>query len=252
MSREVNAASEQGADHGVGEADEGRVRAVVTHGSLISLEVEPRLLRSSPEELAEHLVEAVNAAFADLLAAAGSVPQVDPRALARQLRGLRDELNAGMAESTASVQRSIDGLRDDAVVPATVPTMDFTGMFDQLIDVLETIGGVPDEDIEELRGQGAVPARVSVTCAPGPRLVEMDLRERAMRSTPDLAEAVTTAVNAALDDLVEKLRRQRQEAGADSEKINNRIGELRELGVARLDAYVRQMTEFMAGIRPLD
>ncbi|MCO5996148.1 YbaB/EbfC family nucleoid-associated protein [Actinoallomurus rhizosphaericola] len=251
MSESVNAASGREADRGVGEAEDGRVRAVVTHGRMISLDVEPRLLRSSPEKLADHLTEAVNAAFADLLAA-GAVPQVDPRALARQLRGLRDDLSAGMAESTASVQRSIEGLRGDAVVPSSVPTMDFAGMFDQLIDVLETIGGVPDEDTEELRGQGAVPGRISVTCAAGPRLVEMDLRERAMRSTPDLADAVTTAVNAALDDLADKLRRRREEAGADSERITGRIAELRELGVARLDAYVRQMTDFMAGIRPLD
>ncbi|MFD0852957.1 hypothetical protein ACFQ07_12030, partial [Actinomadura adrarensis] len=52
---------------GEGEAAEGRVRAVaVTGGRIASLELDPRVMRSSPEELGAQLAEALTAALDDL------------------------------------------------------------------------------------------------------------------------------------------------------------------------------------------
>jgi hypothetical protein len=78
----------------------------------------------------------------------------------------------------------------------------------------------------------------------------MTVQRRAMRGTAELAGHVEAAVNAALEDLAEKTRELRKEAGADPEKINARIGELRELGVTRMEAYGQAVSGLMGGIRP--
>jgi DNA-binding protein YbaB len=241
-----------GEAHGVGTADEGRVRAVVAATRMISLEPDPRVLRHDPETLAEHLRTAVNAAFEDLRTAAaadGEAPVIDPLAMARQFRALSDDLDHRMTAVTGSIQESATALRRDAEVPGELPTMEFGDLFGQLADLLEIIGGVPDG--EPPLGEGTVTGGwVRVTCEPGPRVVSMTVQRRAMRGTAELAGHVEAAVNAALEDLAEKTRELRKEAGADPEKINARIGELRELGVTRMEAYGQAVSGLMGGIRP--
>ena len=86
------AGGEEGAEttH-VGEAAEGRVRATVTAGGrLESLYLDPRMMRLGSEELGEHVVTAVNAAFDALRAQALPTAGVDLTGLAEQVRELRD------------------------------------------------------------------------------------------------------------------------------------------------------------------
>ncbi|MBB5773448.1 hypothetical protein [Nonomuraea jabiensis] len=203
-------------------------------------------MREPPETVAGLVAEAINAAFGEAPAEDTSVPYVDPLALARELRGVRADLDARMERVTASIQASAAELRKEAVVPADVPTMAFGELFDQLIDVLETIGGGPAEDV---RGRAEGP--VSVVCAPGPRLLSLSVAARAMGGgSGQLGELVVAAVNAALDDLEAGQLRRREESGAGSEQVMARIDELRELSVLRMRAYAQGVAALMAGIQP--
>lgn len=99
---------------GVGEAAEGRVKVTaVSGGRLTNVEINPRAMRLSSEELGGHLTAAANAALKDLRGkladAAGDV--VDPGALAErvdqiQAEGLRQlgEFNAAINEVLGKVR----------------------------------------------------------------------------------------------------------------------------------------------------
>ncbi|MFB4280123.1 MULTISPECIES: hypothetical protein [unclassified Nonomuraea] len=232
------------------------MRAVLEKGRLVSLGVEPRLLREPADVVAGLVAEAVDAAFGRASSAAddGVVPFVEPLALARELRAVRAELDARMARVTASIEVSAAALRAGARagagavggVPGGVPSLAFGELFDQLIDMLETIGGVPDAD---LRGVSEGP--VSAVCAPGPRLVSLSVAPWALYGgTRALGERVVRSVNAALDDLEAGVLRRRAESGAGADRVMARVAELREEGVLRMRAYTQGMAGLMAGIRP--
>ncbi|MGR6917228.1 hypothetical protein ACU635_23585 [[Actinomadura] parvosata] len=217
------------------------VRAVLAGGRLVSVGVEPWLTREPPETVAALVAEAVDAAFARESPVDAAVPFVEPLALARELRAVRADLDARMARVTASIEVSAAALR----AQAGVPLLDFGELFDRLIEMLETIGGVPDGDV---RGTSEGP--VSAVCAPGPRLVALSVTARALYGGPRaLGERVVDGVNAALDDLRYGLLRRRAEAGAGTEQIMARVEELRGLGVRRMRAYARAMAAMMDEVR---
>ncbi|WP_090765101.1 hypothetical protein [Nonomuraea maritima] len=219
------------------------------------MEIEPGLLREPPGRITAHVAEAVDAAFRRARSADGDAALVEPLALARELRAVRAGLDARMARVTATIEASLASTRTgthvgaaaaDGEAPGGVPVMDFGELFGPLVEVLETIGAVPDDDV---RGVSGGPVRA--VCAPGPRLVSLHVPGRALHGGPaQVGARVVTAVNAALDDLETGLRRRHDEAGAGTERIRATVEELRELGVARMRAYIGGMAGLMAGIRP--
>jgi DNA-binding protein YbaB len=89
-------ASDEPPPEGVGESGDGRVKATADfRGRIKAVELDPRAMRLGPQELAEHVITAVNGAFADLRAkanvadAAEGIP--DPAALAKQVRDIQDQ-----------------------------------------------------------------------------------------------------------------------------------------------------------------
>lgn len=100
---------------GTGESADGRVRAVVTGaGRLERVELDPRAMRMASEELAGHLVTAVNAAL-DALAAtatakAGPVAAVDTAALAAQVRQVQEDGVRRMAAFTQGISEAMTQL----------------------------------------------------------------------------------------------------------------------------------------------
>jgi len=100
---------------GTGESAEGRVRAVATTGGrLARVELDPRALRMPSEELAGHLVTAVNAALDALAqAAAGQAGSadvaapVDTAALAEQLRQVQEDGVRRMAAFTQGISAAM-------------------------------------------------------------------------------------------------------------------------------------------------
>lgn len=79
---------------GVGEAAEGRVKVTAASGGrLKDVEINPRAMRMSPEELGAHLVTAANAALHDLRgkAAEAAGDAVDIAALGKQVDEIQTE-----------------------------------------------------------------------------------------------------------------------------------------------------------------
>ncbi|MFC7584178.1 hypothetical protein ACFQYP_10910 [Nonomuraea antimicrobica] len=222
------------------------MRAMLAHGRLVSLVIDPRLLRERPEIVAGRVAEAVDGAFGREVPGEEAVPFVEPLALARELRAVRADLDVRMARVTASIEVSAAALRAEAEVPSGVPGIELGELFDRLVEMLETIGGVRDDDV-----RGRSEGLVSAVCAPGPRLVSLSVAPRALYGgTRALGERVTAAVNAALDDLDAAVLRRRAEAGAGTEQIMATVAELRELSVQRMRTYAQGMSAMMAGIRP--
>ncbi|TYB70317.1 hypothetical protein FXF51_04505 [Nonomuraea sp. PA05] len=217
------------------------MRAVLTRGRLVAVGIDPWLMREPPETVAAQVAEAVDAAFAGESPVDDAVPFVEPLALARELRAVRADLDARMARVTASIEVSAAAL----CAGAGVPLLDFGELFDRLIAMLETIGGVPDGDV---RGTSEGP--VSAVCAPGPRLVALNVTARAMYGGSRLlGERVVDGVNIALDDLRHGLLRRRAEAGAGTEQIMAGVEELRRAGASRMRGYVRDMAAMMDQVR---
>jgi hypothetical protein len=83
-----------GEARGAGDAADGRVSAVAVGGRLESLKLDPRVLRMASEELAGHIVAAVNAALDDLATQAPSADQIslpEPRVLAAQVAEIQQQ-----------------------------------------------------------------------------------------------------------------------------------------------------------------
>ncbi|UBU09701.1 hypothetical protein [Nonomuraea gerenzanensis] len=217
------------------------MRAVLAKGRLVTVGIDPWLMREPPETVAALVAEAVDAAFAGQSPVDAAVPFVEPLALARELRAVRADLDARMARVTASIEVSAAALRAEA----GVPLLDFGELFDRLIAVLETIGGVPDGDV-----RGISEGPVCAVCAPGPRLVALNVTGRAMYGGARvLGERVVDGVNAALDDLRHGLLRRRAAAGAGTEQVGARLEELRRLGVLRMRGYAEGMAAMMDEVR---
>lgn len=226
------------------------MHVVVAGGRVVSCHVRPRALALPPEELAGHVPAAVNEALDD--DQAGRSPVIDPLALAGQFREIRDDVAARADDITAAIQASASRLRQEAEVPFEVPALDLGPAFDRLAETLEAIGRATaaERATAEATGEGAAAGGlVHAVCRPVGRVASVTIRPRAMRDSARLGEALTTAVNRALDDLEAGVRKRRQAAGADPEQISARLADLRDLGVEDLRAFGRAMNDFMGGIK---
>ncbi|MEU8106472.1 YbaB/EbfC family nucleoid-associated protein [Nonomuraea muscovyensis] len=240
--------------HTGGEADRSGVTVAVATNRIASVSVPPRLLRSDPRELAESLTMATNAALEDFRAeqaGEAALPDVDPLALAREMREIGEDLSQRMNRATNSIAGSVTELQRHAGISAHVPTMEFGGMFGKLADLLEAIGAAGDAHAEAVVSEAASPGGwVSASCSAGPRVVSLSIRPQAMRGTPELEDHVLAAVNAALDRLDNELRERRKAAGLDPEVVDARISELWTDTMAQLRAYGEGINDLMGSIRP--
>jgi hypothetical protein len=239
---------------GVGEADEGRIQVTVVDERLKTVRVEPRLLRSSPESLRVHLIEAVNAALADYRARldeSREVPDFDLREIATDLRKENKQFEHDMRRNMAEAAETVAELRRSGVAVADLPTMEFGDLIDDLTDLLEKANGGQADDDDELTGTGEAPrGTVRAVCVPGVRLDSLKVGSPAMRGTIELERDVVTAVNAALDDLAAKTRDRQAEAKVDLEALKRELSQLRERNLDRLQSYYRALSDVIVGIEP--
>lgn len=100
---------------GTGSAADDRVRAVASTANRIdSITIDPRLMRLGSEALAEEIVIAVNAAFADLQRQAQTqavAAPADPEEFAGQLRQLREDSVRGMVSVTSALNDVLGQIR---------------------------------------------------------------------------------------------------------------------------------------------
>ena len=95
---------------GQGEAMEGMVKVTAEAGRLSLVELNPRVMRASSQELAEAFTEAANAALNDLaskLPAVSAPPSVDIAALEDQLAAAQDQARRRLAQFARSVDEAM-------------------------------------------------------------------------------------------------------------------------------------------------
>jgi DNA-binding protein YbaB len=237
---------------GVGEADEGRVRVTVTDERLETVRVEPRLLRSSPRNLSELLIEAVNAALEDFRArSADAVPAIDLDEVADDMRKANEQFQYDARRRMSEAAEIIAGLRRDGVRIEDLPTVDFGDLVDELDDVMRTVRDAQNLDDEELAGIGEIRrGEVRAVCVPTARLDSLTLDSRALRGTLELERDVVTVVNAALEDLAAEIQERQARADIDADALHKRLGQVRERNLARLGSYFQSMSDVINGIEP--
>ncbi|HZE33765.1 MAG TPA: YbaB/EbfC family nucleoid-associated protein [Actinoallomurus sp.] len=226
----------------------------VTDERLETVRVEPRSLRSSPDDMSAHLIEAVNAALTDFRAhvrESGEVPDFDLREIATDLQKASEQFERDMRRNMTDAAETVAELRRSGIVVADLPTMEFDDLIGDLTEVLHKVDGGRDADDEELTGTGEAPrGSVRAVCVSDGRLDRLKLDARAMRGTVELERDVVTAVNAALDDLAARTRERRAEAEIDPEVLKRQLGQLRERNLARLESYYRALGDVIGGIEP--
>jgi hypothetical protein len=97
----------------VGEAADGQVRATVRGGRLDAVTIEPQVARLPHDELARHIVTAVNAALDAQQRGTPPPGEVDPAALTAQLRDLQDQSLRQMSAFTGTMNDVLARLRAD-------------------------------------------------------------------------------------------------------------------------------------------
>lgn len=134
--------------------------------------------------------------------------------------------------------------------PEVTPA-DFDRLMEQTRAALRDLrkgGVIENEDAEEIVGEGeAADGRIKVTAKVGGRLESVTLDPRALRMPSDeLGEQIVVAVNAALDDLRQKVADQSEPsmAGFDPEALAEQMLELQ-------DQSIKQMSRFTAGMEEM-
>ncbi|MGP4022416.1 YbaB/EbfC family nucleoid-associated protein [Actinomadura sp. 3N407] len=106
---ELRAGTPGTAPEGTGRAGDEQVRVTASGGRVARLELDPRALRRTPEDLGALIAEAANAALDDLRSRADSAeaPPADPSALAATLRDVQDEGLRQMALIDESINEAV-------------------------------------------------------------------------------------------------------------------------------------------------
>jgi DNA-binding protein YbaB len=235
-------------DHvrGEGESADGQVRAVAARGRLKELDLASRLMRSPAEELAGHVLTAVNAAFDDLRSKAPSAEAVDPRVLTERLGEVQEQGLRTMSLITQALSDAMEQVRESTGMTGDPSPKGLEQLLEQTRSVADAVRG-STEDIEDLRGEGeSADGQVRAVAPPGGRLASLEIDQRAMRmASQELAEHVVAAVNAALEDLQAKSREQAGASRVDPEKLRA----LRQASTEQMAAYARSLSDLMSSIR---
>jgi hypothetical protein len=237
---------------GSGEAYEGQVRAVAADGKLERLDLEARLMRLPAEQLAPHVLVAVNAALDDLRAktpATDAGPTVDPAALAARLGEVATEGLARMASISQGLADAMAQISRDTQISGSPGDH---GMEDLLAQARRSVAAgpapaAPDADAE-IRGEGTDADRqIRAVAGLGDRIEAVHIGPQAMRAASfELGARVVTAVNAALDAVRAQARELAGAAGQAD--FAARVQAVQDLSLQHMRAYSQALAGLMSSI----
>jgi DNA-binding protein YbaB len=238
---------------GSGEACEGQVRAVAADGRLERLELEPRLMRMAPEQLAPHLMAAANAALDDLRAKAPAADEdsaVDPALLVERLGEVANEGLARMALIGQGLTEAIARISRQAHVSGDPGDHGLEHLLTQARRTAQLAAdpAAPNEGAP-VRGMGAdAGGLVNVEAGRGERVEAVALDPRVMRAgSYELGERVVVAVNAALEDVRSKMLEQAG-AAAGRTDLAERVQAVQDLSLQHMRAYSQALNGLMSSI----
>jgi DNA-binding protein YbaB len=234
---------------GTGEAYEGQVRAGASDGRLERLEVEPKLMRLPPEQLAPHLVAAANAALDDLRAktpATDAGSAVDPAVLAERLGEVTNEGLARMASISQGLTEAIARISREAHVSGDTGDHGLEHLLTQARRTAQaaSVPAAADEAADH-RGEGTdADGKVRAVAVMGGRIETLHIDPEAMRAASyELGERAVTAVNAALEAVQGQAR-----AASDQEDLAARVKAVQDLSLEHMRAYSQALAGLMGSI----
>ncbi len=250
---------------GRGEAADGQIQATATRGRVESLELNPRLLRLSGEQLAEYVAAAIDAALDEARgqAPAADGPPVDPSVLAARLGEVHDQSLRTVQMITQALGEAVAGLRERTGMDGDVSPQGLPELLEQTHRTVEQMtrpaggqkaeadsdsNGDSDSDSDEVSGRGDAANGMihAVSAAPDGRITALEISDQAMRmASHELAEQIVLAVNAALTELRAKLRERAGFSPVDPE----RLAALREASTQQMTAYARSLRALVAGLQ---
>jgi DNA-binding protein YbaB len=128
---------------------------------------------------------------------------------------------------------------------------DFDRLLQDTQDVLAGLrAGTPPEDAEVLRGEGvAADGRVRAVVVSGGTVESVEIDPRAMRmASVDLGAAVAAAVNAAMTDLMGKVRAAAPQ-GVDPQALKERLNELHNQSARQMAMFTQGIADAVAEIK---
>jgi DNA-binding protein YbaB len=236
---------------GTGEACEGEVRAVASEGRLETLELGPRLMRMTPEQLAPHLVTAANAALDDLRAkapVADAGAAVDPGVLAERLGEVANEGLARMATISNGLTDAMARISRDARVSGDPGDQGLESLLTQAQRTVEAASAAAPGEAPQIRGEGSdADGQIRAVVATGDRVETLQLDPPAMRAPSYvLGERVVTAINAALEDVRARVRE--QFAAAGRQETGTQVKAVQDLSLQQMRAYTQALAALMSSI----
>ncbi|MEV4539734.1 YbaB/EbfC family nucleoid-associated protein [Asanoa sp. NPDC049518] len=218
-----------------GTAFAGQVRVFATARRLERVELEPQLLRLTPDELGAYVVEAANLALAEETA------PIDPAVLDEALRTAMESGSALMRTISESLGDVMFRLRERTGMSGDPGTQGLSSVLDEAGDLLRlaTNNSAP----AERTGEGAAGA-VTATVRAGPRVVEIGIAGSALRLGADtLAEEIVTAVNDGLDRLGDAT------AAAEASPVTpQRIRDVQDASLAHMRAYTGALRALLGSV----
>ncbi|MEV6343794.1 hypothetical protein [Actinoplanes sp. NPDC051851] len=250
---------EEQSPSGIGSARDDAVRAAAEAGRLTSVEFDPRLMRLNAAELGVALAEAASAALRACPAAAPAAPGAatpDLQALTRQLGAMQAEAAKAMSMISSGLAEAITKIGDRTGMRGNPDLSDLRRLLDDTSAMARSAqerhaAADGEEQAAEWSGRGGDPEGiVAAEVGPDGHTVALDLQPAALRRpSQDVAEAVTVAVNAALDAREKAATQVGGVPGADTDDLRRRITALQDTSVARMHADTQALTRIMTGIR---
>ncbi|WP_067793358.1 YbaB/EbfC family nucleoid-associated protein [Actinomadura formosensis] len=236
---------------GEGESGEGRVRAVaVTGGRIETLDIDPRVLRLEPEELAAHVGDALNFALDDVRARAGAeqadlVP--DLAVLAGELQRVQNEGLRRLSVMTQGINEALAGIRDRAYVSGEAAFPGLEHLLDQAGEVARS--ALPGDQKERSTAEAADDDELVRVVADGAGRVEaVHLNARSLRmASHALAATIVTTANEALDSARADAA-QRSKAAADPD-LQERVRAVQDQSIEQLRSLMGSLTALMSSIQ---
>jgi hypothetical protein len=233
---------------GEGAASGDRIRATALAGQVESITLDPRLLRLPPEEFGGLVRDAVNAALTDVRDKSGAAEAApDLAALSETLRQVQNEglgqlavISQGIAGAMARISERTHISGD----PSPHGLEELLNLAQRNLDDALDAAGAP----EDLRGDGeARRGQIRAVAVVG-RLESVTVERQAMRmASHEMAEALRTAVNAALEDLRSNADGRAAERG-DPGDLTKRVREVQDMSLEQLRTYTRALRDIMGSV----
>jgi DNA-binding protein YbaB len=230
------------------DADE-RVRAVAERARVKSLEIHPRAMGLPADDLADRGRTAVNAALDDLRSKLSSdvAPAMDAGALTEYLDEVQNEGLRTMNALTSALDQVMNLIRESATVHGGPVPHGLQDLVEESRQMVASVA-VPPREVAGLEGTGeAAQGLVRAVAEPEGRIRTLTIEKRAMRSaSQDLAGHITSAVNAALDDLRSRSETHSGFTGVDQEELSR----LRESSMRQSADFMRSLADMINSIQP--